>query len=237
MKPAIIIPVYNHPESIAEVVRVAREQNLPVFVVDDGSSDGTGDTVEALEGITVLHHDRNRGKGAAILTGCSAALEKGCNYAVTIDGDGQHNPAETGLLLAAAGEEIRSIVIGRREGMNGGKNVPWTSRFGREFSNFWVRLSGGPNVRDTQSGFRLYPIPEILQLGVRARRYEFEVEVLVRARQNSIRILEVPVQVVYQERGRRVSHFHPWVDFLRNTATFARLICARIIRGAGPGRP
>lgn len=231
MNPAVIIPVYNHEQSIAEVIRQALAQNLPVFVVDDGCTDRTAEIIKGIGGITVLHHPHNQGKGAAILTGCAAAVSRGHDAAITIDGDGQHNPEDAGALLAAVSGGNRCIVIGRREGMAGEKNVPWTSRFGRGFSNFWVWVSGGPSVRDSQSGFRLYPIPEILQLGVRARRYQFEVEILVKARRHRIEILEVPVRVVYQARGKRVSHFRPWIDFMRNSTTFSRLIFARIIKG------
>jgi hypothetical protein len=130
-------------------------------------------------------------------------------------------------LLLAVRENRRSIVVGSRQGM-AGKNVPWTSRFGRGFSNFWVWVAGGPFITDSQSGFRLYPLPESLQLGVKAMRYQFEVEVLVRARQRGIAVIEAPVQVVYQDRGERVSHFRPWVDFWRNSATFSRLIFMRL---------
>jgi hypothetical protein len=106
--------------------------------------------------------------------------------------------------------------------------VPWTSRFGRGFSNFWVRCAGGPRLADTQSGFRLYPLPETLQLDVRARRYQFEVEVLVKARWQGLAFCETPVGVTYQPKGGRVSHFRPFVDFCRNSATFSRLITQRI---------
>jgi hypothetical protein len=112
--------------------------------------------------------------------------------------------------------------------MEGNDNVPWTSRFGRKFSNFWVWVSGGPMLTDSQSGFRLYPLPEALRLDVQARRYQFEVEILVKARQQGLETLEVPVQVVYQKKEERVSHFHPWLDFWRNSTTFSRLIFTRI---------
>jgi len=228
MRPAVIIPVYNHGRQVDEVVRKSLLLCLPVFVVDDGSTDGTSAILEAIDGITVLSHPTNQGKGAAILTGCSAALEKGCDFVLTIDGDGQHNPEEAGTLLAAAVDGQRCLVIGKRRGMAGAENVPWTSIFGRGFSNFWVWAAGGPLVDDSQSGFRLYPIPELLQIGVQARRYQFEVEVLVKARQHGIRIREVAISVVYQAKGLRVSHFQPWRDFLRNSTTFSRLIIARI---------
>jgi len=228
MKTAIIIPVYNHEQRIAEVVDQALSLALPIFVVNDGSIDRTAEMLKTIEGITVLHHPVNRGKGAALRTGFVAARSQGCDWAITIDGDGQHRPSDAKALLAAVVEGKRCIVVGRRQGMAESEHVPWTSRFGRGFSNFWVRVSGGPAIQDSQSGFRLYPLPEILELVVRARRYQFEVEVLVRAKQSGIPTIEVPVSVVYQPRGERVSHFRPWVDFGRNSVTFSRLILARI---------
>jgi len=230
MHPAIIIPVYNHEQRIAEVIRQALELDLPVFVVNDGSIDGTPEILAATEGITVLHHPVNRGKGAALQTGFAAASEKGCDWAVTLDGDGQHRPADARALFGAVADGRRCIVVGRRQGMAESEHVPWTSRFGRGFSNFWVRVSGGPTIHDSQSGFRLYPLPEILKFEVRARRYQFEVEVLVRAEQSGLATIEAPVSVVYQPKGERVSHFRPWVDFGRNSVTFSRLIFARIFR-------
>ena len=199
-------------------------------MVDDGSTDGTAENIAAIDGIIVLHHAINIGKGAALLTGFKAAEEKGHDWAITLDADGQHKPEDATTLLTAANDHDRSIVIGKRQGMDGQINVPWTSRFGRKFSNFWVWAAGGPWVEDSQSGFRLYPLPEVLTLAVKARRYQFEVEVLVKARQQGIKIKEVPVQVIYQPKGVRVSHFRPWRDFNRNSAVFTRLIFARIFK-------
>ncbi len=236
MKPAVIIPVYNHGLQVGEVIRRTLQLGLPVFVVDDGSTDSTSQEVNSLSGnneISILRHSANLGKGAAILTGFTAALEKKCDWAITLDADGQHNPEDAQALLAAIRESERCIVIGKRQGMDDSKNVPWTSKFGRKFSNFWVWAAGGPWVMDSQSGFRLYPLPEALQLGVKARRYQFEVEILVKARQQGIETKEVPVSVVYQAKGERVSHFQPWLDFRRNSATFCRLIFARLFRMFG----
>lgn len=233
MRAAVVIPVYNHRQRVAEVIAQALQLGLPVFVVDDGSTDGTAAVLASLPGIAVLRHPVNRGKGAALLTGFAAAAPA-CDWALTIDADGQHRPEDGPTLLAAVRPGERAIVVGNRQGM-AQENVPWTSRFGRQFSNFWVWASGGPRLADSQSGFRLYPLPEVLHLGVRARRYQFEVEVLVLARRRGIPTVEVPVQVVYQPRGERVSHFRPWLDFCRNSGTFSRLIIARLARLIGGG--
>lgn len=227
MKTAVIIPVYNHAARIEEVVRQTLQLGLPVLAVDDGSTDATPDILAGIDGITVIRHPVNRGKGAAILSGFAAAVKQHCDWVLTIDGDGQHRPADAEALLRAASGNKRVIVVGAREGMEG-VNVPWTSRFGRGFSNFWVWVSGGPSIHDSQSGFRLYPLPECLNLGVRAKRYQFEVEILVRARRKGIETVEAPVSVVYQERGKRISHFRPWMDFWRNSVTFTRLIFSRL---------
>ena len=226
MRAAIVIPVYNHGTQVAQVISAARPLGLPIFVVDDGSIDSTAAVLAAQKNITVLHHPVNRGKGAALLTGFAAAAPT-CDWALTIDADGQHDPADGQALLAIARQGARVVVVGSRQGMTGG-HVPWTSRFGRGFSNFWVWVAGGPWITDSQSGFRLYPLPETMELGVAARRYQFEVEVLVRARWRGITTVETEVSVVYQPRGVRVSHFRPWQDFFRNSSTFCRLIWSRL---------
>jgi glycosyltransferase involved in cell wall biosynthesis len=224
---AVVIPVYNHEQRIEGVIREALKLGMPVIVVDDGSTDKTPEILSRLKGITVLRHPENQGKGAALLTGFAAAVERGCDRALTIDGDGQHRPEDAGALMQATADGSRVIVVGKRKGMVG-KNVPWTSRFGRGFSNFWVWASGGPLISDSQSGFRLYPLPEALNLDVEARRYQFEVEILVKAKRRGIETREAPIEVVYQPKGVRVSHFQPWQDFCRNSSTFNRLIWERI---------
>lgn len=225
---ALLIPVYNHAAGVVSVIERALALDLPVWVVDDGSTDGTAAGLARAGGIMVLRHERNRGKGAAILTGF-AAMAGRADWAVTLDADGQHDPADVPGLIRAIPAGERPIVIGRREGMVG-DDVPWTSRFGRKFSNFWVRTAGGPVLSDTQSGMRIYPLPEAMRLGVRAKRFQFEVEILVRARWQGIPIMEAPVNVSYAPGMKRISHFRPFVDFCRNSGTFSRLIFLRILR-------
>jgi len=225
---AILIPVYNHVDAVAGVIERARELGMPICVVDDGSTDGTAERLRGIAGIDLIRHDENRGKGAALMTGFRALAGK-ADWAVTIDADGQHDPADVPAMIRAIPAGLRPMVIGRREGMVG-RDVPWTSRFGRGFSNFWVRCAGGPRLTDTQSGMRIYPLPEAAGLKVRARRFQFEVEVLVRARWAGIPVIEATVGVSYWPGMKRISHFRPFVDFCRNSETFTRLIFQRIIR-------
>lgn len=227
MRTAVIIPSFNHAVRLAGVIAEAKALKLPLVVVDDGSTDHTPELLAQMTDITVLRHRDNLGKGAALLTGFVHAAQS-CDWALTIDADGQHRPADgAALLTAARSHGGRVIVVGQRQGMEGA-HVPWSSRSGRGFSNFWVWAAGGPRLADSQSGFRLYPLPEVLCLGVQARRYQFEVEVLVLARQHGIPTIEAPISVMYQPRGERISHFRPWLDFWRNGETFSRLIRSRL---------
>jgi glycosyltransferase involved in cell wall biosynthesis len=226
---AFVIPTYNHGRTVREIATQAAATGCPVWVVDDGSTDETPREIENLDGVTVIRHPENRGKGAALITGLNAAAPQ-ARWVVSVDADGQHSPAEAVHLLdAVVGLDRPAIVLGRREGMHD-TTIPWTSRFGRGFSNFWVRASGGPRVSDSQTGFRVYPAREVLCLPVESRRFQFEVEVLVLAHRAGIDVVEVPVSVVYGPPGGRVSHFRPWRDFWRNSSTFTRLIVRRPLR-------
>lgn len=221
---AIVIPVYNHGRTVAMVAKKALKWLLPVIVVDDGSTDDTATQIQSVQGIQLIRHPYNQGKGAALITGMTAAAQF-ADWAICLDADGQHDPEEIAAFVRAARLQPRGITVGKRRGM---ETAPWTSRFGRKFSNFWVWASGGPFIADSQSGFRMYPLPETLKLDVKARRYQYEVEILARANWAGIPTREVSIQAAYQMDVPRISHFQPWQDFWRNAATFSRLIFRRI---------
>ena len=221
---AIVIPVYNHGQTVARVAQKALKWRLPVIVVDDGSTDDTPIKIQSAQGIDLIRHPYNKGKGAALITGMAAAA-KIADWAICLDADGQHDPEEIAAFIKAARIEPRGIVIGKRRGM---ETAPWTSRFGRKFSNFWVWASGGPFLSDSQSGYRMYPLPETLNLTTQARRYQYEVEILARANWQGIPAREVFIHAAYEMDVPRISHFQPWTDFWRNAATFSRLIFRRI---------
>lgn len=221
---AVVIPVYNHGTTVAAVIRKALRYDLPVIVVDDGSTDETYPSIQSIPGIRILRHGHNRGKGAALVTGMREAAGI-ARWAVCLDADGQHDPNDIGTLLAAIPATGCAIIIGKRVGM---ETAPWTSRFGRKFSNFWVWVSGAARLSDSQSGFRVYPLPEILHLDIRSGRYQYELEVLAKAAWQGIPSIEIPVSVTYAPAGLRISHFQPWRDFYRNTQTFSRLITRRV---------
>lgn len=222
---AVVIPVYNHGATVAAVVRQAAQHGFPVIVVDDGSTDGGCGSLKSIPNTSVMRHPHNLGKGAALCTGMREAAES-ARWAICMDADGQHDPGEMLRLVKSIPAGPRPIIVlGKREAM---ESAPWTSRFGRKFSNFWVWAACGVRVSDSQSGFRIYPLPEVLELDVRAGRYQYEIEVLAKAAWRGMPILEVPVSVSYAPGGRRISHFRPWMDFMRNSHTFCRLIVRRV---------
>jgi len=216
----LVIPLYNHGATVRTVVEKGLEAGWPVLVVDDGSSDGGLDRVGDL-GCATLRFEVNRGKGAAILAGARWAAERDYARIITVDADDQLDPGEARLLAEAAGDP-QALVIGARRMDR--SNAPGASLFGRRFSNFWVRLECGRDLADTQSGYRLYPVRELLQLAPRCRRYDFEVEVLTRAAWSGLPILTVEVSVNYPPGAERVSHFHQLKDNLRLTALHSRLV-------------
>ncbi|MBR6859084.1 MAG: glycosyltransferase family 2 protein [Bacteroidales bacterium] len=203
-----VIPTYNNGGTVADVVRGVLRQGLPVIVVDDGSTDDTAQRLEGLE-IDRIRHARNQGKGRALKTGLEEARRLGYRFALTLDADGQHDPADIPALVAAAGP--RTLVIGSRnltaEGMPAGNT------FANRFSNFWFTVQTGRKLPDTQTGFRVYPLEDLPSLRLLTSRYEAELALLVFSAWKNLRIVPVPVRVYYPED--RVSHFRPFADFSR----------------------
>ncbi len=221
----IVIPLYNHADTVGDVAKRAITAGWPVLVVDDGSSDGGIEQVRDL-GCEIIRFAVNRGKGSAILAGAEFARKRGYDAIVTVDADGQFDPAHARLLVDAARQRWPSIVVGER--IMDRSTAPRSSLFGRSFSNFWVRLESGVDVSDSQSGFRLYPVRELLDLHVKSNRYDFEVEVLVRAAWAGLDIHSVPVAVYYPPEDKRVSHFHKIKDNLRLTMLHSRLVLSAL---------
>jgi glycosyltransferase involved in cell wall biosynthesis len=208
----IVIPVYNHPETIRDVVVRTLEIHDMVMVVDDGSDVGVSDFLSGLN-LKVIRHTKNLGKGAAILTGAREAARLGMTHIITIDADGQHDPVDIKKFIPVIDQNPHAIIVGKRDFEN--SNAPGSSIFGRSFSNFWMRVHTGKSVGDMQSGFRAYPLAVLERLNLQARRYSFEVEVLVKAAWADIQILEVDISVYYPPPGKRVSHFRGFMDNFR----------------------
>jgi glycosyltransferase involved in cell wall biosynthesis len=220
------VPVFNNAATIQDVVARCRRQAERVLVVDDGSTDADLTSLLAGSGATVLRHEPNLGKGAAIRTALRHAASEGATWLVVLDGDGQHDPEDLAAFVPVLAEDTDSIVIGRRDFNT--PNVPGGSRFGRAFSDFWLRLETGSRVEDSQSGFRAYPVAHMARLRTTAQRYGFEVEVLARALWAGLRVKHVTVRVHYPPSEHRVSSFHPFRDNFRISCVHTRLVCRRL---------
>lgn len=205
-----LIPAHNEATHIAEVVRGTRA-HLPLLVVDDGSTDDTA-TLAERAGATVLRQAPNQGKGAALRAGFSYALERDYGAVLTLDADGQHDPAEIPRFLRAYGEGSADLIIGARTF----RDMPVHRRIPNTVGTWALSWAIGQPIRDNQSGYRLISrrLVEALLDGVESG-FEFEVEMIVTCVQRGFALDWVPISTIYAGES---SHIHPWqhaVNFLR----------------------
>jgi len=200
----LLIPVFNHVGTLRQVVKEALGYHSTIMVLDDGSTDGSLDTVKDLD-IFLRAHPENLGKGAAIRTGAKEALAMGFTHMITMDADLQHKAEDIPVFKLMTGSHPNAIIIGKRNFNT--PNVPFSSIFGRSFSNFWLRLQTGCKVSDVQSGFRAYPLALFNFFNFKENRYSFEVEILVKSAWAGINLKNIDISVVYQPKGKRISHF------------------------------
>jgi hypothetical protein len=220
-----VIPAHNNAGTVKEVACKCLKHLPHVLVVDDGSRDADLREVFAGTGVVVIRHPQNRGKGAALRTALDHLAEAGATFMITLDADGQHFPEDIERFLPKLHEN--RIIIGERREVLG--DMPGKSRFGRKFSDFWVFLETGQTVRDTQSGFRAYPVQRVRQLPIQCRRYDFEIEVLARAAWAGMELVSAPIKVWYAPRRERISSFRPFRDNLRISLTHTRLVGRRLL--------
>ena len=223
MKVCVFMPAYNEERHIAEVVRGARALGLPTLVVDDASADATVERAR-VAGADVVRHDRNQGKGVALATGLAWAREHGFAAAVTLDGDGQHDPAEIPLFIDCAERTGADIVVGSRFLRRGGGGGIGLMPPHRKITNWFMSrvLSGvaGTRLTDTQSGFRLIRTDAWSRLKLSTSGFDTESEMLVRASRRGMLVREVPISTIY---GDETSSISPARDTLRWIALLWRL--------------
>lgn len=214
LKICVIIPTYNNAGTLRCVISDLLNYTQDVIVVNDGSSDSTSSILEEFqESITVVTHDKNRGKGCALKTGFKKAIELGYRYAITIDSDGQHYAEDIPKFVRAIGENYGALIVGERDLSK--VDINGKSAFANKFSNFWYSLQTGYRLNDTQTGYRAYPLQHLHGLSLLTSRYEAELELLVFAAWSGVRIISTPIQVYYPPQSERVTHFKPGLDFTR----------------------
>ena len=225
----VIIPTYNNVSSIIQVLEDVSAYCDDIFVVLDGPTDGTAEVVRAFPGIRTVDYTPNRGKGYALRQGFEAARKEGFRHAITLDSDGQHYAKDIVTLLEKAEEMPDSLIVGARKMEGADQNKK--SGFANRFSNFWFKVETFHSLPDTQSGYRLYPIRKMKGMRFLSTKYEFEVEVLVKAVWRGIPVTSVSVDVYYPPQSERISHFRPGPDFTRISLLNTYLVLCAMLYG------
>ena len=210
----IAIPAYDEVRTIRALAQDALAQCPRVIVVDDGSNDGTAAQLRDLP-VTMLTHDVNRGKSASLRTAFTHALAQDARCVITLDGDGQHDPADAPTLLAAWQRHPDTIVIGSR--LHDRAQFPPSRYRANRFACFWISWAAGHPIADSQSGFRVYPC-EVLRIALGKRvagsRFTIESEILIESARNGHSTLAVAIPGRFPANARP-SHFRPVVDIAR----------------------
>jgi glycosyltransferase involved in cell wall biosynthesis len=236
MKVLILIPSYNTgrilPQTVSEVLSYARD----VWVVMDGSTDGSGALLEPLTarhpGLRVIEIVQNGGKGAAVLHGVRLAHDAGFTHVLTIDADGQHPAAFIPKFLALSEQHPEAVLMGTPVF---GPEAPQVRVQGRKLSNGWANLETlNWGIPDSLFGMRLYPVPPLLRAFKStpwARRFDYDTEIAVRLAWQGVPMLRVPTPVRYLTREEGgVSQFRYFRDNTVLTWMHARLLCGFLIR-------
>lgn len=231
MREMAVIPARDAASTIGGVVRglKAAVPGLAVLVVDDGSTDGTAASAREA-GADVIRHEVNRGKGAALQTGFDEAARQGAERVLTLDADGQHDPDDIPSLLERHRSARPALIVGSRDRQFAAMWGP--RRAMNRFSSASLRLFTGIDLPDSQSGFRVYDAAFLRRLRLAGRRYEAEMEALMRAAEWRLPVVSVPIHLRVVD-GRSTSHYRPLADTVRIVGTVLRLWARRI---SGRGR-
>ena len=205
----VIVPTFNNPLTIEKVAHDVLDNGYALIIVDDGSDTPVSNIVTFQnQRMTILRHETNQGKGEAIISGAKEAQKQGFDYFISLDGDGQHLASQIEKIIGACDGKDQIIIGARNFEIN---NVPNGSKFGRWFSNFWACWDTEQTITDSLSGFRLYPT-SILDLIIKTKRFDWEMEVLVKHAWKGREIKEVIIECYYPKPEERVSHFKKFWD-------------------------
>ena len=208
VKICAVIPSHNNADTIDAVVR-ALPDDVFALIIDDGSD------------VPIKPSRQNRGKAEALKAGFSAAAERGFTHAVTLDADGQHPPSMFAKFADMAQKYPDCIITGVRDFSS--TSVPPKRRFMNKFSNFWFRFETSVDLSDTQCGYRCYPIAKVSALKTGVGGFAYEAELLVRAAWVGVRIIQLPIPVIYTPESLKASHYKPFKDTAKFSIMNAKL--------------
>jgi glycosyltransferase involved in cell wall biosynthesis len=210
------MPTYNNQQSLENVVLDLLQYTDHILIVNDGSTDKTKTILDKFSSLKILHFQKNQGKGSVLRHGFKTAEKLGYEYAITIDSDGQHYPDDLDIFLTELeNRDLNApeiLLVGDRN--MGREGIPGKSSKGNIFSNFWYLVVTGNQLHDTQSGYRLYPLKVVNSFKHYTKKFEFEIEVIVKASWRKVDVRNIPIKVFYQEENR-VTHFRPFKDITR----------------------
>ena len=225
----VVLPTYNNHKTLGSIIIRILEFTDDIIVVNDGSSHETDDVLSQFGQITVIAFDKNHGKGHSLKTGFKKAVELGFDFAITLDTDGQHFPTDIPVFIEKLDSSVDKniLLIGDRN-MNEA-DVLSRSAKGNRVSSFWVHAATGLKLQDSQSGFRLYPIRALDNISFfkSTKKFEFEVEVIVKSHWAGIEVSHVPIHILY-EQPERVSHFRPFMDIARIVVLITWFLLVRL---------
>lgn len=217
---AVVIPALNAALTLAPVIDEALRHVQTVIVVDDGSSDRTGDAATKAGAVT-LRHEVNRGKGAALKTGFAWARTNGCDGVITIDADGQHLASDVPKFLRVREDTKADLIIGGRAHLFHGMLA--RRRMANQFSAWGIAMAARTAVTDSQSGFRFYSMSMLDAIHLRADGFDMESEVIIRAGRRGFRIATIPIDLGFVN-GISTSHYRPVKDTVRIFFTALRTL-------------
>lgn len=210
----MLIPTYNNAQFLRAVLEEVLEYTNDLIVVNDGSTDETSMILKDFEAqATILTLSENSGKGVALYRGFQEAQKMGFAYALTIDSDSQHRPSDIPNFFEKLAEYPNALLLGTRNFDQ--ENMPGKNSFANNAANFWYQIMTGIKLPDTQTGYRMYPLKDLMALNFHTTKYEFEMEALVRLTWKGVLPVQVPIDVYYPPQGVRITHFRTIIDFMR----------------------
>nr|WP_228716605.1 glycosyltransferase family 2 protein [Acinetobacter proteolyticus] len=229
----IVIPVYNHPHYLADLVEYLEQFQCPIILINDGSDAECTAILHQLARqhplVDLVEHQTNQGKGQAVMTGLRHAAQCGMTHALQLDADGQHCWEDVPKFIEQSQQHPQAMVIGQPIFDD---SVPKKRLYGRYVTHFWVWLNSlSFEIKDSMCGFRIYPLAKTIAVLNAAQfqpRMGFDSEILVRLKWENTPFVNVPTRVIYPEHG--VSHFNVWRDNLGLSQAHARLFAGMLLR-------